>query len=418
MSKKRLLLSLLASFLSVTVQAQEIPPPPDLPSTTLARQVLDQDPGVRAARAALEAGRTEAQLYATGPYEFSTRLSGQQRDLRGGSNYGEWSVGIERPVRLPGKAALDRGIGQQVVAEMDARYGDALHQASRELLRLWLSWRGAEATRELLSTQRLAAEENLRAVEKRFKAGDAARLDVHLAEAEFEELRRAENEADTGRATSLARLQGRFPGIQAVSSPLGNPRPLENDPAFWRERILAHSHELLIPKAQLARAVVEARRARAERIPDPTLGAYAASEFGGAERILGLSVSIPIPGDRRRLEAARAESLVQGARAQLNLQTRSVETEISAALAQAQGTYQSWQAADRAAQAMRNNAQLMQRAYELGEADLQALLLARRQALSAQLAANKAQIETLLAHYLLLVDGHLIWNMEASDHED
>ena len=60
-------------------------------------------------------------------------------------------------------------------------------------------------------------------------------------------------------------------------------------------------------------------------------------------------------------------------------------------------------------QATRDNAHLMQRAYSLGEADLQTLLLARRQALDASTAAEQARAEALRWHYRLLVDAHLIW---------
>lgn len=418
MISKYLLPGLLTSLLSLTAVAQEFPTPPDLPPTILARQVLDADPGVAAARALLEASRADAEMFAAGPYEFSTRLIGQRRDVQSRASYGEWSVGLERSVRLPGKASLDRAIGQQVFAEAEARYGDALHQASRDLLKLWMTWLGAEAAHTLLAEQRSSAEENLRAVKKRFRAGDAARLDIHMAEAELEDIKRRESETRTESTIALANLQGRFPGIQARPTPLSQARTLERDLAFWKTQITAHSHELRIPQAQLARAQTEAKRARAERLPDPTLGIHAVSELGGAERIIGLSVSIPIPGARRGLEAARAESALQAARAQLNMQTRMVETETSAAVARAQGAYASWEAADRAAAAMRANAQLMQRAYKLGEVDLQNLLLARRQALDSSLITQKNQIEALNAQYLLLVDAHLIWDMETSDHDE
>lgn len=414
---RQLAIGLLLGAGALIARAQELPTPPDLPPTPLARQALDSDPTVAAARAALESARTEARILTVGPYEFSTRITGQSRTLRDGPSYGEWLVYMERPVRLPGKAALDRRIGEEAVAEAQARYGDALHQASRELLRLWLDWLGTVGTRDLLVAQRQGAEENLRAVEKRFRAGDAAQLDVNLARAELEDLRRAESEASTQAAAALVLLQARFPGIQPAPVPLSEPVPLREGVAFWRERILAHSHELRIPAAQLARAQALAARARAERLPDPTLGVHAASEFGGAERIVGASVSIPIPGSRRGLEAARAASLAQSARQNLAAQTRMVEADVAATVAHARGNYDSARAAEAAAAATQANARLMQRAYALGEASLQDLILARRQAQAASMAAHQARLNALRARYRLLVDAHMIWDMEAQDHD-
>jgi hypothetical protein len=53
----------------------------------------------------------------------------------------------------------------------------------------------------------------------------------------------------------------------------------------------------------------------------------------------------------------------------------------------------------------------MQRAYTLGEAELQALLLARRQATAATTSALQARVAALKAYYGLLVDAHLIWDL-------
>jgi len=53
----------------------------------------------------------------------------------------------------------------------------------------------------------------------------------------------------------------------------------------------------------------------------------------------------------------------------------------------------------------------MQRAYGLGAADLQALLLARRQATDAARAAVQAQGEAVRWEMRLLIDAHLIWDL-------
>lgn len=54
----------------------------------------------------------------------------------------------------------------------------------------------------------------------------------------------------------------------------------------------------------------------------------------------------------------------------------------------------------------------MQRAYTLGEADLQTLLLIRRQALDASTATEQARVDALRSHHRLLLDAHLIWALD------
>ena len=95
-----------------------------------------------------------------------------------------------------------------------------------------------------------------------------------------------------------------------------------------------------------------------------------------------------------------------------DLRRRQLEEEISAAVATVHGTYQSWRIAEEGAGAMRDNAQLMQSAYSLGEVDLQSLLLSRRQATTAAQSALAARVATLKAYQLLLIDAHLIWDLD------
>lgn len=396
--------------------AAEIATPADLPATPIARQVLDADARVANARAALNAARIEGEVTALGAHEFQARAARQQRKISNGPDYAEWTASLERPIRWPGKAALDQKLGEFTVAEAEARYGDALHQASRDLLNLWMDSIGAISANDIIVAQRGSAQENLAAVEKRFRAGDAAKLDVNLAQAELADLARAASEHATQGAAAKARLQGRFPSITPERPKLSQPQPLNGDTAFWQQATFMHSHELRIPEAQLARAQAAAERARAERMPDPTVGAYFVSEIGGKEKIVGASVSIPLPGKRRSLLAHQAFATVETARLELDAKRRALETEIAANVSLARGSYETWVAANQAASASNENVRLIQRAYQLGEADLQAVLQARRLALAAALTAHQARVTALRAYYLLLVDAHMIWDMEASDH--
>lgn len=387
-------------------------PPPGLLPTEIARPLLEQDPGVAAARAGLEVALQDIGILDKSPYEWIPRFTGQQQRLENGPRYNEWNIGIERTLRLPGKAAADRNIGNAALEESQARYGEALHEAARELMALWVDWLAAEHARALAENNLQSVQESLTTVEKRVRAGDAAKLDASIAGAELIEQRRLHNDAKTQAAAAWSRLSTRFPGVNRQLTALPAPLSVGEDVAFWRERILAQSDELKIMQTQMQKAQAHAQRARANKTPDPTLGLYAASEIGGRERISGITISIPIPGGVRDSRRAKAVAEVEVSRHEVDLRKRQLETEIAGAIVTAQGTYDSMQIANEGAVAMQENASLMQRAYALGEAELQALLLARRQAIAAMNNALQAQGTALKVYYSLLVDAHLIWELE------
>ena len=86
-------------LITQSATAAEIATPADLPTTLVARQVLDADARVANARAALDAARIEGEITALGPYEFQARATRQQRKISNGPGYAEWSAALERPIR-------------------------------------------------------------------------------------------------------------------------------------------------------------------------------------------------------------------------------------------------------------------------------------------------------------------------------
>lgn len=411
---KRILLISLLILAKATAAAPAINPPGLLP-TSLARSLLEQDPSVAAARAGLDVALQEAGILDQSPYEWTTRVASQQRRQEGGSRYNEWNVGLEKTIRLPAKAAADRNIAKSTVAESQARYGAALLEAARELMSAWVDWLAAERAQTLAQNHLQAVQASLTAVERRTRAGDASKLDLSIARAELAEQRRMENDAKTQAAVAWSRLSTRFPGISRQVAALPVPLPIDQDAGFWQKRILEQSDELKLSQVLMQKAQAQSERARADKTPDPTLGVYTASEVGGRDRISGVTISIPIPGGVRTASNAKAIAAVEVSRQEAELKRRQIEAAIAGAMATAQGAYGSLQIANEGATAMQENARLMQRAYELGEAELQALLLARRQAITATANALQAQVTALKSYYGLLVDSHLIWDLGHGD---
>lgn len=405
---------LLGSLIMVagSAYAQQPPNVPGLLPTEIARSLLDQDPRVAAARAGLEVAKQESSILDKSPYEWTGKALGQRRSLDTGPRYREWNVGIERTIRLPSKGSADRNIGKATIEESEARYGEALHESARDLVSLWVDWLAAERGRELAALNFVAVQENLKAVDKRSRAGDASQLDLNLASADLAEQKRMDNDAKTQASAAWARLSIRFPGINRQSALLPSPMLIVEDETLWRDRIIAESDELKVVQTQLRIAQAQADRARADRVPDPTFGVYTASEVGGRERISGITLSIPLPGGLRDSRSSKALAAVEVARHAVDLKKRELETDIASAWVTARGTYESLQIANQGALAMQENAKLVQRAYALGEGDLQTLLLARRQVTVAANSALLAQVGALKAYYGLLIDAHLIWGLE------
>ena len=83
---------------------------------------------------------------------------------------------------------------------------------------------------------------------------------------------------------------------------------------------------------------------------------------------------------------------------------------------QSVGNFITWQQAHDAATGMRENADLIARAYTLGERSLSDVLAARRLALESSLAETVAQMDANEARYRLILDAHMLWPLEHEAH--
>ena len=406
------LATVLLPFVPLPALAEQRPTPPDLPPTELARDSIDQDPAVVEARRALSAAGHGAAALRAGSHEWITRLAAQRRRFENGGNSNEWAASLERTIRIGGKAGIDTQIGDSEIIIGQARIGEARHEAARALADLWIDTLATSRQRELWAEQLSFAEASHQAVEKRRKAGDASMLDLNTARADLIEVQRQLSAATSAEAKAKAKLAVRFPTLKYEPKPLTDPPALGMSLPQWRDRVLAESDPIKVAEGLLKKAELSAARAKADRIPDPTVGVYTGSEAFRNERIIGLSLSIPLSGSYRSERMQQALQEAEAARAKVERQRRHEEAEVVEAYADATGGLERWRLASQGLSTTRDSARLTQRAYSLSEADLQTLLLARRQALEATTAAEQARVEALRWHYRLLVDAHLIWALE------
>ncbi len=405
-----LLLSLNASAAETEVSVPQLLP------EGLARQLLANDPEIASAESTLRAAQIGAEQQRLSPYDWVARGTYQRRDYRNGigssgsANSNEWNVGIERTVRLPAKVSADQANSNATNALALLQAQQARRQAVSGLLDAWFDWLDADARKSLLLRQQIAVSDNVTAVRKRVRGGDAAQLEQQLAIAELATVQRQVSEASYLASSKLAKLTTRYPASTVLTArELPAPVPVRNDATWWQSQQLESNNAVEVAQAQVDIASAEARRASADRLPDPTFGVFTASEAYGNERIIGLSASIPLGSKRRSLEAERTQNQLESARLNRVLIEREQRAASLNRYNAAIGAFEQWQLAQKTASLMAENAKLTQKAYALGEGDIQQLLLARRQALSAAEDESNAEVTAHRTYADLLLNAQLLW---------
>jgi outer membrane protein TolC len=187
--------------------------------------------------------------------------------------FNEFSAEVSRPIRLPGKAALDREIGQQGVTYASNMAEDARHQAALLLAQDWWDWMGAAQEAKVDAQAVRSAQELLASVRRRVALRDASRLEEDQASAAVGAAA-AQASRSAGRVVvARARLTAQFP---ALPMPVAAPdAPVPSLPpgglAMLHDHILGESHELAAAQAFARQAEAQADRARKERRGTPPL---------------------------------------------------------------------------------------------------------------------------------------------------
>ncbi|NCT85319.1 MAG: TolC family protein [Comamonadaceae bacterium] len=410
---RRVLRVIAVLAMPMAAQSQGLPPPGWLPPAAQAGAWIERDASVSLARHGTAAADHAAQALAAGGHEWALRLQAQRRQLQEGpSPSREWQVHLETPLRVNGKAALDRQLGDVERELARAQLGEARHESARALADLWLAVLAARQ-REALAAQQLAlAEANLAAVRQRRRAGDAALLDEQQAQADVGESQRELIVVRTALGKSRVALQTRFGAEASLDGELADVDEPAWAEAAWLGRVLEEADGIKTRQAQWQRARLTAARARADRVADPVVGVFTASEARGSERLVGLSLTLPLGGryrEQRSLQLSREADMAEAALEQMR---REVEQQARETWADAAGSRERWRLSRQTAALASENARLIQRAYALGEADLQSLLLARRQSGMSSLAALEAQADASRWAARLLIDAHQIWGLE------
>ncbi|KPF93660.1 hypothetical protein IP81_02840 [Novosphingobium sp. AAP83] len=405
--KRALLSAMPLAFLLTAPLAAE----PFLPVPEAVEQALVEHPRVTAARARLEAARARAEGQRKGSYEFTVQGSFTRRDVRNGAQFSEFDAQINRPLRLPGKARLDRTIAAHSTDVAENVAEDARHEVALLLAAHWFDWLSASAQARVDREAVANYEAALAAIERRKTMRDAAQLEVDRAQAALADARRTLEQSTGLAALARNRLSAQFPTLVLPETAPEVPLPAMAVARLSQlgDMVVANSHQVAAAKAESARTAAVADRAQADRIADPTVGLRLFSEFGGIEQGAGVVVSMPIGGGHRRAVADEADAGASAARADEQLARFEVIEEATTDVTEARFRIAAWQRSRESVVAQMAALEKLRRGQQLGEIDLADLLLGENLVHSAFRLEAEARVEAMRAITELRIDAHDLW---------
>jgi len=384
---------------------------PGLPPEAAVAQALDNHPSVVAARARIGEAAADARHLRAGPEEVVVQGTIQRRDVRGVGLVPEYDLQFTRPIRLPGKAALDRRAGAAGIAAADNRADDSRHQAALALSRQWWAWLGAAAEQRTLHQAAAIMASAVAATRQRLALRDASALELDTALAAEGAARAAALQAEARAVAARAMLSASFPDLPLPATAPALPEPAlpSEGPERLAQLVVERSHEIGASAAELDRADALKARAARNRMADPSVGLRAFSEQGGNEKGVGLVIAMPLGGRARAALADRAIAASAAAAAELAATRLAINAMAAEDAALAAGYLKAWQQAHIAADAAAAAASRQREGHRLGGVDLADRLVAERLARDAAVDEVRARAAALEAITRLRVDSHTLW---------
>ncbi|MCL2345728.1 MAG: TolC family protein [Desulfobulbus sp.] len=391
---------------------------PGLPPDDMVQQALQNHPDSLAAASEVRLETARRDRLEAGEHEWNLSLGGQQRQISGSDKekYTEWNITLERPLRLPDKAATDAEIGAGGIVRAETALGDAWHEIKRDLLKSWFAWLKESATAGQWATQTELLERQARMIERRRQLGDAAQRESVQAAAALAQAQAQAIQAVARQQAARETLRRRYPALALIEpTTIGEPPLPTGSDEEWLSAVAEHSHELLLARQQTRLAELAATRQRQERTPDPSVGLAFANERGGEEKIVGAFIRIPLAGGARQAAEQGAQAAADAARYREAAVARQIALSTANAVHTARSAHAAWQASESAATQQEQAAHMAFRAYQLGEGSLNDWLTALRLAHEARLASRASQLDALEQFYRLQLDAHRLWTFGAEE---
>jgi cobalt-zinc-cadmium efflux system outer membrane protein len=290
----RLLSVLIPLFALGTATAQDdravTPPSPAL--LDLVRETLDENPGARAARAAVNAAEARVRGADRPLYNPQLELNAEQRETRNGT------LGLSLAIDWADKRGARTHVAGTRLDAARAEYAAVRQRLGGELLAALGRYHTSQSLNRLARQRVELLQRFLDVAEKRRRAGDLNRVDLDLARLAHTQAALQLSQA----ASDLAAAE------QALAAVVGKPRrswpalptDLPKLRAIDAQSILANLPELRAAQARVRAARASIALRIRERRPDPTVGVYAGQEraFRNGNHntygAIGLTFSIPL----------------------------------------------------------------------------------------------------------------------------
>jgi outer membrane protein TolC len=385
-----------------------------LPPAAQVQAIVKNSHGILAAQSQQAAQLQKARATEAGAGEFNLRISQQSRRASDPvARFNEQQFSLERPVRWWGKAGLDADLAEQGRKVAGMAYADALHEASRELMRQWFGLHQLALAREAASAQAQLSQELHRQAQLRLKQGDISQLDASLAQAELQRAQAAQAVAQAQWTAAWAQAQKRYPGLP---EPVW-PQTQGDVPALpalqpLLQAFLQNHHELNLRRAELQRLRLQAERLGRDRLPDPVLGVYAARERAGAESIVGVSLGFALPGSARQAHTAAALAEANQLEEQVQQMTLDLGAAFEAHWLNLNLQRQALSSLQAAASTLAKAVQQSAKAFAMGEHTMTELIQNRRLAQESLRESQKLQLELAESWALMNLDLHRIWDFD------
>ena len=306
----------------------------------------------------------------------------------------EWEVEMAVPLWLPGQKAAQSAEAASGQAQVVAQQHALRLQLAGELRTAWWAVAAARQTRAQAQQRVDTAQALLANVQRRYRAGELARIDANLAQREVLAAQGALADSDA----ALLQAEQAFRALTGTAAPVQlDPEPPAVQDAPDQDHPLRAA-----ASAALAQAQARVRSADATRRAAPELALRMVRDRGAAGQpyanTLGVKLTIPLSSEpivRQAQSAAWAElALAQAEHDQLE---RKLALDAALARRHLEATERQWSQAQERLALDTDTLRLAEKAFALGETDLTALLRARSDALEAQALVGQQQVALMAA---------------------
>jgi outer membrane protein TolC len=382
-------------------------------------QALRTRPAWLSAVTGQAAQTAQSRATAAGSQEWSTDLSMGRRHSQDAAQRrsNEWELAVQKPWRSPTQA---RAAEQLAQAQRDvARQGlnRPWQDLTLTLVQDLADWMQAQGQSRAWQLQLDTVNSLAQAADRRAQAGEGTELERRQAEAAALQARLQATLAVQKLEGQRTRLRTRWPQWAWLpAQPLsvqGKACDTGMTTSTWAERMAARSPEVAAAEALTREAAAQAAADEAQKTPEPTVGLKGGQAFSGAERYIGVTLSLPWGGPARTAQAqASALRLLQAQQAldeaRLNAQAQALE-----AAGQWQAACTQWQMETQALAIQEQLAQSLARGHSLGEGSLQSVLLAQSSVQDMRLRVQAAQAQAWLNWSRLLIGAGELWPASA-----